>query len=59
MPNTFYCLECDADCGQYQYCSACEDNPEMENREHPGFISSAEIESEIQTENFWYEYDQR
>jgi hypothetical protein len=31
----------------------------MENREHPGFISSAEIESEIQTENFWYEYDQR
>jgi hypothetical protein len=31
----------------------------MENREHPGFISSAEIDNEIQTENFWYEYDQR
>ena len=59
MPNTFYCLECDADCGSFEHCCACEDNPAMENRKHPGFISSAEIENEIQTENFWYEYDQR
>lgn len=57
--NTFYCLECSADCGEYKYCSTCEENPEFETREHPGFISSGEIENEIQEENFWYEYDER
>ena len=57
--NTFYCLECNADCCEYKYCSTCEENPEFETREHPGFISSGEIENEIQEENFWYEYDER
>ena len=59
MPNTFYCLQCNADCGPFEHCCACEDNPATENVEHPGFTSSAEIQQEIDAEDFWYEYDQR
>jgi len=59
MTNTFYCLQCDADCGPFKHCCACEDNPEMQNVQHPGFTSSAEIQQEIDAEDFWYEYDQR
>jgi len=55
----YYCIECDADCGEYRHCCACEDNPAMENVEHPGFVSSSEIDNEIAAENFWYEYDER
>jgi hypothetical protein len=57
MQNTFYCLQCDADCGPFEHCCACEDNPEMQNVAHPGFASSAEIQQEIDAEDFWYEYD--
>lgn len=53
---TYFCLECDADCGPYKHCCHCEDNPDMLYKEHPGFISSAEIENEIQEEEFWNDY---
>lgn len=54
----YYCLECDAKCYS-QFCDACESNPKFETQEHPGFVSQAEIQNEIDTENFWYEYDER
>ena len=59
MNMIYYCLECDANCSTYQHCCACEDNPQMDGKEHPGFISNVEIESEIQTEETFYVYDER
>lgn len=59
MNTIYYCLECDANCGPYQHCCVCEDNPQMDGKEHSGFISNVEIESEIQTEEAFYAYDER
>ena len=54
----YYCLQCNDPC-EYEHCCRCEDDPAMLYVEHPGFTSDAEIQNEIDTENFWYEYDQR
>jgi hypothetical protein len=54
----FYCLECNESC-EYEYCSVCEQNPMFESQPHAGFTSDAEIQQEIDAENFWCEYDSR
>ena len=52
----FYCLQCGANCGEYNHCCRCEDDPAMEGKPHPGCVSDAEIAAEIQAEEFWEDY---
>ena len=55
---SYYCLQCNDQC-DFEWCDRCENDPAMENVEHPGFTSDAEIQQEIDSENYWEEYDPR